>query len=97
LTKDQTRVKNRIKSLLNYLGVHLPENIELKHWSGGFISHLDKLEFKHEQIKQTLGQLLKQLSELRKQLTEVLMLIRKSVKENERKQKIGSHLLIIRE
>ena len=95
LTKDQTIVKNRIKSLLNYLGVQLPENIELKHWSGGFIAHLDKMEFKHEQIKQTLEQLLKQLSELRKQLTEVLMLIRKSVKENERREKIVRHLLTI--
>ena len=95
LTKDQTRLKNRIKSLLDFLGVHLPEDIELKHWSGGFFTHLDKLKFKHEQIKQTLEQLLKQLSELRKQLTEVLKLLRKSVKQNERKQKIVSHLLTI--
>jgi transposase len=95
LTKDQTRVKNRIKSLLNFLGVHLPENVETKHWSGSFLSSLRKLEFKHEPIKQTLTQLLKQLSELRQQLTEVLKLLRKSVKENERTQKIVTHLLTV--
>jgi len=95
LTKDQTRLKNRIKSLLNYLGVHLPENIELKHWSGGFISYLHKLEFKYDTIKQTLEQLLKQLSDLRRQLTEVLKLLRKSVKQNERAQKIVTHLLTV--
>ena len=95
LTKDQTRLKNRIKSLLNFLGVKLPENIELKHWSGGFISYLQKLEFKYDPIKQTLEQLLKQLSALRKQLTEVLKLLRKSVKQNERTQKIVNHLLTI--
>lgn len=88
-------MKNRIKSLLNFLGVHLPENIELKHWSGGFILYLQKLEFKHDPVKQTLEQLLKQLSGLRKQLTEVLKLLRKSVKQNKRTQKIITHLLTV--
>lgn len=92
LTKDQTRLKNRIKSLLDFLGVHLPEDIELKHWSGGFISYLQKLEFKYDIVKQTLEQLIIELSNLRKQLTEVLKLIRKSVKQNERAQKIVGHL-----
>ena len=95
LTKDQTRLKNRIKSLLNFLGVQLPENIELKHWSGGYISYLHKLEFKYDPVKQTLEQLLKQLSDLRKQLTEVLKLLRKSVNQNERRQKIVNHLLTV--
>jgi transposase len=95
LTKDQTRLKNRIKSLLNFLGVHIPENVELKHWSGGFISYLHKLEFKHEQVKQTFEQLLKQLSDLRNQLSEVLKLLRKSVKKNQRAQKIVTHLLTV--
>ena len=92
LTKDQTRLKNRIKSLLDFLGVHLPEDIELKHWSGGFISYLQKLEFKYDIVKQTLEQLIIELSNLRKQLTEVLKLIRKSVKQNEKTQKIVGHL-----
>ena len=39
LTKDQSRIKNRIKSLLNFLGIHFPEDFELKHWSGNFISY----------------------------------------------------------
>jgi len=95
LSKDQTRVKNRIKSLLNFIGVHLPEDVEIKHWSGNFISYLNKLKFKHEQVKQTFEQLLKQLAELRKQLVEVLKLIRKSVKQNERAQKIVNHLLTV--
>lgn len=95
LTKDQTRVKNRIKSLLNFLGVHLPENIELKHWSGGFICYLQKLEFKYDVLKQTLEQLITELSNLRKQLTEVLKLIRKSVKQNQKAQKIVGHLLTV--
>ena len=95
LTKDQTRLKNRIKSLLAFLGITLPENIELKHWSGVFISYLHKLEFKHEQIKQTLEQLLKQLSDFRNQLTEVLKLLRQSIKKNESAQKIINHLLTV--
>ena len=40
ITKDQTRQKCRIKSLLNFVGITLPENSELKHWSGKFIKIL---------------------------------------------------------
>ena len=92
LTKDQTRLKNRIKSLLAFLGITLPENIELKHWSGGFISYLQKLEFKYDIVKQTLEQLIIELSNLRKQMTEVLKLLRQSIRKNESAQKIVSHL-----
>lgn len=95
ITKDQTRMKNKIKSLLSFLGICLPENIELKHWSGKFISYLHNINFKHEALKQTLEQQLKQLTGLRGQLTDVLKLLRKTVKENEEMQKTISHLITV--
>ena len=67
--KEKTR---KTDTVLDFLGVHLPEDIELKHWSGGFISYLQKLGFKYDVVKQTLEQLIIELSNLRKQLTEVL-------------------------
>jgi transposase len=95
LTKDQSRVKNRIKSLLNFIGVHLPENIEVKHWSGMFIKYLHSLDFEQEELKQTLEQQLKQLSALREQLSNVLTLLRNMINQNEKKQKTIAQLMTV--
>ncbi len=95
LTKDQTRVKNRIKSLLNFIGIHLPENIELKHWSGKFIKYLHSLDFEQEELKQTLEQQLKQLTALREQLSDVVKLLRKMIYQDEEKQKTVVQLMTV--
>ncbi|MDR3628059.1 MAG: transposase, partial [Ignavibacteriaceae bacterium] len=72
ITKDQTRLKNRIKSLLNFVGIKIPGNDELKHWSGKFITYLSELEFRQEGIKLTLGHLLENLKQVRNELTKVI-------------------------
>jgi transposase len=43
MVKDQTRCKNRIKSLLDFQGISIPEEQEYKHWSGNFINWLKEL------------------------------------------------------
>ncbi len=88
LTKDQTRYKNRIKSLLAILGVDLPENCEMQHWSRRFITHLQQMEFEQEELREALNHLLKQLMSLRSEIVVVLKQLRKSVKENEKVEKI---------
>ena len=95
LTKDQTRIKNRIKSLLNFLGFHFPEDLELKHWSGKFISYLHNMNFKHEALKQMLEQQLKQLIGLRGQLSDVFKILRQMVKQNEEMQKTITQLMSV--
>lgn len=95
LTKDQTRVKNRIKSLLNFIGVHLPENIEVKHWSGQFIKYLHSLDFEQGELKQTLEQQLKQLTALREQLSNVVKLLRNMINQDEEKQKTIAQLMTV--
>jgi len=95
LTKDQARVKNRIKSLLNFTGVQLPENIEVKHWSGKFIKYLHSLDFEREELKQTLEQQLKQLSVLREQLSDVVKLLRNMINRDEEKQKTVAQLMTV--
>ena len=92
LTKDQTRTKNRIKSLLNYLGVDLPSNIECKHWSNNFIKYLGEKEFKEPALRKSLSHHLEELQNLRKQLSEVLQELRKIVKEDQQYSKDMSHL-----
>lgn len=95
LTKDQTRVKNRIKSLLSFVGVQLPENSEVKHWSGKFIKYLHSLNFEQEEIKQTLEEHLKELSAFREQLSNVINLLRNMINQDEEKHRVITQLMTI--
>ncbi len=95
LTKDQTRLKNRIKSLLHFSGVSIPENDQTKHWSGKFIKYLSEIEFEYEAKKQTLDLLLEALKQTRIQLAEIMKSLRKQVKEDERINNIIGHLLSV--
>lgn len=92
LTKDQARLKNRIKSLLDFVGVKLPENYELKHWSRKFIDYLLALNFKEELIKLALEKLVSNLIQVRAELSDIIKLQRKAVKERNNIQKTIEHL-----
>lgn len=86
--KDQTRLKCRIKSLLHYLGIELPENSEMKYWSGKFIKYLTELEFDQKAMKLTLENLIESLRKERQILLKVIRDLREVVKENQRVRKI---------
>jgi transposase len=45
LVRDQTRVKNQIKSLLMYYGKRIPEDFEKKGWSKRFIQYIEAFDF----------------------------------------------------
>jgi len=92
ITKDQTRLKCRIKSLLNFVGITLPENSELKHWSGKFIKYLSEIEFKHKAMKITLERLLESLINGRQILLGIVKNLREIVKENAEMKKITGYL-----
>lgn len=81
LTKDQTRLKNRIKSYLLFMGKPFPENWECKNWSGRFIKHLRELEFDFPAGKATLELLLDELSDKRKRIARITGEIRKKLNE----------------
>jgi transposase len=86
--KDQTRIKCRIKSLLQFVGIEMPENRELKYWSGRFIKYLSELDFKHKPMKLTLDGLLESLIKQRQILVRVVKDLREIVEENQRVKKI---------
>ena len=86
--KDQTRLKCRIKSLLHYVGIELPENSEMRHWSGKFIKYLSELEFDQRPMKLTLENLIESLRKERQILVKVVRDLRGVVKENDRVRKI---------
>jgi len=92
---DQTRQKNRIKSLLMFLGKTVPEDVEEKHWSKNYITALRKMEIKQPEAKQTLEQLLNNLEAIRKQIATVVKQLREYVSSNEEVKKIIKLLLSI--
>ena len=92
---DQTRQKNRIKSLLLFLGEKLKEDVEEKHWSKRYITALRQLQIKHPEAKQALEQLLDNLESIRKQIAEVVKQLRSYVASNEEAQKTIKLLLSI--
>ena len=71
-TKKLVRIKNQIKSYLNYYGQPLPENYEVLHWSNRFIMHLKTLEFSYEIGKEQLTNYIDELVILRKRKLQIL-------------------------
>lgn len=82
IAKDQTRAKNRIKSFLNFMGIEIPEDQVLKHWSDKYIKYLENLEFKYKGSKLTMNGLLENLKQLRMQLANITKTLRSLVRED---------------
>ena len=80
--KDQTRVKNRIKSLLCLYNVDLPRNDEMQHWSGNFIKYLSELKGLPVETKYTLDTHITILMFIRTQLLQIIRKMRQLVKDN---------------
>jgi len=105
LVSDQTRQKNRIKSLLLFLGYSVPEDIQTRHWSQRYITALKDLDIKHEESKVTLNELLNNLNFIRSQLVEILKRIKEFIAKDPQADKtvrllktipgIGSILAVI--
>lgn len=92
LTKDQTRLKNRIKSLLDFIGIKIPENHELQHWSRKFIDHLSQLEMKHKTTKIALEKLIGNLKQVRTELCDIIKNQRAVAREQNNIQRTIEHL-----
>jgi transposase len=105
IVTDQTRQKNRIKSLLMFLGYSVPEDVETRHWSQRYIKALRDLDIEHEESKATLNELLNNLNFIRNQLVQILKQIKEFIAKDEQADKtvrllktipgIGSILAVI--
>jgi len=80
-TQNQTRTKNRIKGLLNFLGVETPSQQEMPHWSSRFISWMETVELPHSSSRDYLDLCLLELREHRKRTSEIVRMLRKYCKE----------------
>jgi len=79
LVKDLNRNKNRIKSLLHFYGIKLPERFSSpqSHWSKSFMTWLESIEFKEESAAKSLSLRINQCKQLRQGLLEITREIRK--------------------
>lgn len=73
-TKRSVQIKNRIKGFLNFTGQKLPEDSEMKYWSGKFISMLENIAFDVETNRLILDEHLSELKHIREKQ---LFLLRK--------------------
>lgn len=83
ITKEQTRIKERIKSFLDLHGIELPPNSEERHWSKRFILRIKALKFDEAYNKFYLDKLLEELEHQRIRRLDILRIIRKLSKEIE--------------
>jgi transposase len=77
LWSDLVRCKNRIKALLDYLGIEVPTRFDNSNWSLNFLVWLRQLEFDHVSSRVTLNYMLDELELLRKQMLSICNTVRK--------------------
>jgi transposase len=68
LTGDITKSKNRLKSLLKYHGINIPEQYAKNNWSRNFINWVEEQACKDDLLKDSLLLMLEQLKLLRQLL-----------------------------
>lgn len=81
IRKDLTRCENRIKGLLAFTGVDIPEQYDNANWSHNFINWLKALDCKQQSRRRALDYMIKQKEFLRKELLDISNAIRKMMRE----------------
>lgn len=96
LSKDKTRIKNRIKAFLKIHGIEYPERFEKpgSHWSGKFIKWLETIELKERTGTDAFGYLIRCLRFQRSELSLISKDIRQ-LSQNEKYQKAYQILIKI--
>lgn len=77
LVGDITRSKNRLKSLLKYQGIEIPEPYAKNNWSNNFLQWIEQQAAKDSLLGDTLLLMLEQI----KQLRELLLKVEKKLRE----------------
>ena len=90
IIQSQTRVKNRIKGILSFYGIFLPDHCELSHWSRAFIRWLQSLEFSFPMGTESLRFCIEELLGHRKRLAELIRVLRKHMNQYELSQLINN-------
>jgi len=84
LRKDFRRSKNRIKSLLYYFGITLPNHLDNNHWSLEFEKWIEQLSFNDPAGKEALFQLMATYRYFKQQMLDINRQLRKFIKVYDR-------------
>lgn len=79
--KDLTRCKNRIKGVLAFSGIEIPEPYDNASWSHNFINWLKALDCKQISRRRALDYMIAQMELLRKELLSISNALRKMMRE----------------
>jgi len=79
--KDLTRCKNRIKGMLAFSGIDIPEQYDNASWSHNFINWLKALDCKQNSRRRALDYMIAQMEYLRKDLLSISNEVRKMMRE----------------
>jgi len=83
LVRNQTRCKNRIKSMLYYNGIELNEPNVQSYWSKNYIRKLESIDSLNESAKVALDLLIVELKSLKELIVKITLQVRK-LSQNER-------------
>jgi transposase len=94
-TKDMVREKNRIKSMTNRLGIELPANREMQHWSRAFLEHLRTLPFGQMTDVVVMESMITAMVQKRDSIAQIVRKLRTIVKADEELNKIIKLLMSV--
>jgi transposase len=83
MVKDQTRCKNRIKSLLHFYGIEITEQWVQSYWSAGYIKRLEETELLGSTSKESLMILVEELKHLKKLIGQINIRMREISRSSE--------------
>jgi transposase len=86
IQKDLVRSKNRIKGLLAFTGIDIPEQYDDSCWSKNFIDWLKALDCQQATRRKTLDYMVSQMEFLREELLKISNDIRKMLREERYKK-----------
>jgi len=79
--KDLCRCKNRIKGMLAFSGIDIPEQYDNASWSHNFINWLKAIDCKQHSRRRALDYMIMQVEYLRKELLSISNELRKMMRE----------------
>jgi len=88
IVKDITRVKNRIKSILYFIGIPIPVQFQYNRWSGAFLDWLSRHKDMEGALRTTIDSHLDQLSNLRTQQAQMHKQLREMAKDPKYKNNV---------
>jgi len=86
--KKQTRCKNQIKSILQFYGIQIPEELANGHWSKRFISWIEAIRMERASGNFALKIHLEDLNNMRKLIAEITHAIRSLANSEEYRQNV---------